>query len=372
MDNSNTLIKSNYDFLFIYEAINCNPNGDPDQENKPRMDYENDINLVTDVRLKRYIRDYFKIKGKDIFVDLEGDSKVSPSKKLESVLYNILSDEKSLENLLSENEEYLKYYKALINEFEGNIKKVITQLTKKKADLTQSDKKKSKTKKDNEDREENETDVDSSDLIKKRAEFNNYLLSQLIKQKFIDIRLFGSAFAIGGFNKSYTGPVQINWGYSLNKVSLIDSNSIVTIMNDEESTFGKDYRLYYSLIAFNGSINKNAAKFTNLTEQDLKDFRDAIWNCIPALATRSKFNQYPKLYLEIEYNNNFNNGYFGDLRNYIKVSPKDNLNFEKVRKFDDLNINFDNLTKILDANKGDNKAIKNIYVKKSDDISLSL
>ena len=58
----------NSDILFIYDAKLCNPNGDPDDENKPRMDYETRTNLVSDVRLKRYIRDYLESKGYEIFV----------------------------------------------------------------------------------------------------------------------------------------------------------------------------------------------------------------------------------------------------------------------------------------------------------------
>ena len=85
MENEAT-IAHNSDFLFLYEAIQCNPNGDIDQENKPRMDYDNQINLVTDVRIKRYIRDFLKTLGKDIFVDMEGENKVSPDTKLNAVL----------------------------------------------------------------------------------------------------------------------------------------------------------------------------------------------------------------------------------------------------------------------------------------------
>ncbi|KUK99827.1 MAG: CRISPR-associated protein, Csh2 family, partial [Methanomicrobiales archaeon 53_19] len=44
-------IKNNSDILFIYDARMSNPNGDPDDENKPRMDYNRNINLVSDVRL---------------------------------------------------------------------------------------------------------------------------------------------------------------------------------------------------------------------------------------------------------------------------------------------------------------------------------
>jgi CRISPR-associated protein Csh2 len=36
-------IKNNHEVLFIYDAKMCNPNGDPDDENKPRMDYERGI-----------------------------------------------------------------------------------------------------------------------------------------------------------------------------------------------------------------------------------------------------------------------------------------------------------------------------------------
>lgn len=63
------------EILFCYDITNANPNGDPLDENKPRIDEETKINIVTDVRLKRTIRDYlYEYKGyngengKDIFV----------------------------------------------------------------------------------------------------------------------------------------------------------------------------------------------------------------------------------------------------------------------------------------------------------------
>ncbi len=63
------------EILFLYDVQNANPNGDPSDENKPRIDEETGINIVTDVRLKRTIRDYLmKYKGyngengKDIFI----------------------------------------------------------------------------------------------------------------------------------------------------------------------------------------------------------------------------------------------------------------------------------------------------------------
>lgn len=69
------LIKNRSEILFLYETENANPNGDPLNENRPRFDNEDATVLVSDVRLKRTIRDYwYEYKGyngkdgKDIFV----------------------------------------------------------------------------------------------------------------------------------------------------------------------------------------------------------------------------------------------------------------------------------------------------------------
>lgn len=57
------------ELIFLYDIKDNNPNGDPLDSNKPRIDEETGINLVTDVRLKRTIRDYLhEYKNKEIFV----------------------------------------------------------------------------------------------------------------------------------------------------------------------------------------------------------------------------------------------------------------------------------------------------------------
>jgi CRISPR-associated protein Csh2 len=68
-------LKNRTELLFLYEIENANPNGDPLNENRPRFDTEDDTVIVSDVRLKRTIRDYwYEYKGyngkdgKDIFV----------------------------------------------------------------------------------------------------------------------------------------------------------------------------------------------------------------------------------------------------------------------------------------------------------------
>lgn len=52
-----------YDFLYVFEVKDANPNGDPDAGNLPRVDPETGHGLVTDVCLKRKIRNYVALKG---------------------------------------------------------------------------------------------------------------------------------------------------------------------------------------------------------------------------------------------------------------------------------------------------------------------
>lgn len=320
MEN-NTIIQENSDFLFIYDATLSNPNGDPDQENKPRMDYDTNTNLVTDTRVKRSIRDYLKASGNEIFVDMEGDTKVSPDSKLKAVINRILADENLIDIFFDESPHKESFLK-IISE-----KKVTDPIFKALQD-------------------------------KKNLELNSFILEQLVKQQFIDIRMFGSAFAIGGFSKAYTGPIQLNWGYSLHKVDLVESNTIVTTMNDDSSTFGKDYRVHYSMLAFNGTINKHVAKSTGLRVGDRTLFRQMIWESISAMPTRSKLNQYAKLYVEFVYNEGYSNGHFGDLRNLVATNPN-----EVIRKVEDVKIDLSKLIQTIKDNQGEGKAIKEVIFK---------
>ena len=51
-------IKNRYDFVVYFDVENGNPNGDPDAGNMPRIDPETSLGIVTDVCLKRKIRNY--------------------------------------------------------------------------------------------------------------------------------------------------------------------------------------------------------------------------------------------------------------------------------------------------------------------------
>lgn len=55
-------IKNRYDFVFLFDVKDGNPNGDPDQVNLPRADAEDQHGLVTDVCMKRKVRNYVQLK----------------------------------------------------------------------------------------------------------------------------------------------------------------------------------------------------------------------------------------------------------------------------------------------------------------------
>lgn len=290
------IYSKNSEILFLYDAKLTNPNGDPDDENKPRMDYEKEINLVSDVRLKRYIRDYLESLGHKIFVAKVDGETVDATERLK-----------------------------IFFEKEGR-------------EVT---------------------------LNKMTEEDVNFLLSKLI-----DIRLFGATITIKSKDKkresdkkgtslTFTGPVQFTWGYSLNKVELVTSNSITSTFagrdeggKGEYGTFGKDWRLYYSFIAFYGIISGYRAKYTKLTEEDVKILDKALLESIPQMTTtRSKIGQKPRLLLRIEYEKPY---FLGDLRNKVRIDKEEGL-----RDIADYELDLSALRDVLSQNKD---KIEKIYI----------
>ena len=68
-----TELKNRIDFVYVFDVQDGNPNGDPDAGNLPRVDAETGMGLVTDVCLKRKVRNYVQVAknledGYDIFV----------------------------------------------------------------------------------------------------------------------------------------------------------------------------------------------------------------------------------------------------------------------------------------------------------------
>jgi CRISPR-associated protein Csh2 len=139
----------------------------------------------------------------------------------------------------------------------------------------------------------------------------------------------------------------MNWGYSLHPVELLKSNTITTIMNDDSSTFGKQYKLHYGLIGHYGTVNKYSAIKTGMTEEDLKVFRKALVQGMMNNQTNSKQGQTPLMYLELIYKPDFD-GYVGDLRRFLKCIYN---NEKPIRKLDDIKIDFISLTQAISEMK---------------------
>ena len=246
------------EIIFIYDISDGNPNGDPLDENKPRIDEETGINLITDVRLKRTIRDYLnQSKGMEIFVreiahDDEGriqDAKMRAS--------NFGNDDK---RILGECID--------IRLFGG-----VIPIKKSKKDKGE----KLKEDKDAEGREDK-----------------------------------------GAI--TYTGPVQFKMGRSLHKVIIKHMRGTGAFASDPKSThktFREEDFLPYSLIQFYGIINENAAKRTGLTEGDVQLLLDGIWNGTKGLITRTKVGQVPRFLLKVNYSRE--NYHIGDLDKMMKL-----------------------------------------------------
>lgn len=258
----------NSEILYLYDAKFTNPNGDPDEENRPRMDYEREINLVSDLRLKRYIRDFMLQEGMDIFVTRVDDLPVTADQRIKKL-------DNSSEDWILEN--------------------------------------------------------------------------------WPDVRMFGATMTVKKDARTYIGPVQFNWGYSLNKVELLEASITSHFSSkegDTQGTIGKDYRVKYSLIAFSGIISGKRAVKTKLKEEDVVFLDRAMKYAIPSLATRSKIGQYPRLYLRVEYNND--KTVLGDFRDYIELKEKNpsirdvsECSIEIKRLLDLLKSNIDKINKIV-------------------------
>lgn len=309
---------NNSDILFIYDAKMCNPNGDPDDENKPRMDYDTETNLVSDVRLKRYIRDYLENKDKLIFVSEVNGKTVDVTQRLAYwVSDKILEDSNEKEDRKKKATEI----KKALGEGKTPDASKITEL------------------------------INSKDLL----------------EAFIDVRLFGATMPIKGERGesfTFTGPVQFNWGYSLNKVNMVESSTISSTFAgrtqagqvDQFSTFGKDYRVYYSLIAFHGIISSRRAEHTNLSTIDINLLEEALIKAIPLQVTRSKIGQYPRLFVRVEYVDS--DTFIGDLRGYVKSEPL-NVSENKIRDVSEIKLDMGSLNTELGNHK--NKIAKIHY-----------
>lgn len=286
-------LKDRSEILFLYDVKDANPNGDPVDENKPRIDEEIGVNIVTDVRLKRTIRDYLHdFKNCEILIrEIEYGTGIQDAKlRAEDFLYR--------KNESGEKERINK----------ANI------------------------------------------LLKEMAE----IIKNNILAECIDVRLFGVTLPISKGAKeessvTFTGPVQFKLGRSLHKVDLTfikGTGAFASEAGAQQKTFREEYILPYSLIVFYGIVNENAAKHQgiSLTVRDIDLMLEAIWHGTKNLISRSKFGQMPRLLLQVIYKEG-QNYHVGELDKlvYIKSEKPD----EAIRDIEEVKIDLTKLTATL-------------------------
>ena len=224
-------IKNRYEFVILFDVENGNPNGDPDAGNMPRIDSESGLGLVTDVCIKRKIRNYVETvkedeKGYKIYIK-------------ENVPLN-RSDRDACKNLGIE---------------ETDDKKVTEALKK----LKKSD-----------------PEVD--------CKLRDYMC-----ENFFDIRTFGAVmttFTKASLNCGQVrGPVQIGFARSIDPIisqELTITRVAITTEKDAENKtteMGRKWIVPYALYGAEGYISANLArKVTGFSEEDLELLWSAIIN----------------------------------------------------------------------------------------------
>jgi CRISPR-associated protein Csd2 len=234
-------VSKRYDFLYLFDVKDGNPNGDPDFDNTPRFDPETFQGLVSDVCLKRKIRDYvFTLKSQNGKPEVGYDIYVLQGHSLES-----------RQKMPYENLEILK----------GKAK---------------------------------DKETDSKDIEIARS---------WMCQNFFDVRAFGAVMSTTKFRCGQVrGPVQITFGRSFHRI-LSSEHPITrvayTTEEKKQSTsanteFGHKHTVAYGLYCAYGFVNPNLSKLnsernsgTGFNHIDLDILWKALVNMLGAMDATS-------------------------------------------------------------------------------------
>lgn len=289
-------IENRYEILFLYEAKDCNPNGDPLDENRPRTDPETGEATITDVRIKRTIRDFF------------------------------LATEPNVEARVTAGTEIL-----------------IRDTLKPDGFLSQG-----------KDRAENFID----DAVKgKKGTQKLNILQSVIMKSCIDARLFGCAIPMGKNEPSLkvTGPVQfMPFNRSLHRVSpqmIQQTAAFAGSAGANQKSFAERWILPYAMIGAYGVANEFAAKTTGMTQDDLQKLLQGLWQGTADLNTHSKIGHDPMLLVVVE---NKSGHQIGALQHRIKMMDQA-VEDTAIRNVEQFYVDF---SALFDAIQESNKVIR--------------
>ena len=217
-----------YDFVLLFDVKDGNPNGDPDAGNLPRLDAESGNGLVTDVSLKRKVRNFVSI---------------------------VKEDKPPFDIYIKEKGVLERTHRAAYEAIGAS-----DELT----ETGKDEKKKAKRK-------------GSEDSVRKARDW--------ICHNFFDVRAFGAVMSTGVHCGQVRGPVQLTFARSIDPV--IASEHSITRMavateaeaekqEGDNRTMGRKHTVPYGLYRCHGFVSAFLAKQTGFGEEDLKLLWDAL------------------------------------------------------------------------------------------------
>lgn len=294
-------VNRRHDFVLLFDVTDGNPNGDPDAGNLPRVDPETMQGLVTDVCLKRKVRNYIECISGDltdealkeclkIYVEHHGILNAQHKRAYTALKINFAEpvssviDDRNLMTLFTsedvvlpdgftvqEDEEddtrFALHYNGELSkdDLKDAIKNIEDTLGKKAAkfveDLAKTVKKAAKPKRE--------------DIKKLRGWMCN---------NFFDIRMFGAVMTTGVNCGQVRGPLQFTFARSIDKIVPLDlSITRVAITREEdekkkETEMGRKALLPYGLYKGYGFFTPSFAKDTGVSKKDLELFWTALQN----------------------------------------------------------------------------------------------
>ena len=219
-------IKNRYDFVFFFDVKNGNPNGDPDAGNMPRIDPDTSRGIVSDVCLKRKIRNY---------VDLVKGEEIDDPDVAEGELgYKIYVQEAAVLN--DRNRKAYVHY-----------------------DMKPASKKLPKAKED------------------------QLKVTKFMCDNFFDIRAFGAVMTTDVNCGQVRGPIQLCFAESVDPVLPLEmSITRMAVTNEKdaekEKTMGRKQYVPYGLYRAEGFISAALAEKTGFSQDDLDLFFEALMN----------------------------------------------------------------------------------------------
>jgi CRISPR-associated protein Csd2 len=269
-----------YDFIYLFDVIDANPNGDPDAGNLPRLDPETGQGLVTDVCLKRKIRNYVQTTKNDdkhqIFVQ----------------------QKRPLNPLIAEacNDKGLKDYK----------------------------------------KGEGKWDTENA---KKRPLAEIKTMQQWLCARYYDIRAFGGVLSTGPNAGQIRGPVQLAFSRSIDRI--VTAEHAITRLTDvdkEEGEMGRKFTVPYALYRFHGFINPFLAEQTGFSDEDRELLFTALENAFQfdQSAARPPGSMNPRGFLIFEHDSQLGKAPSHVLFESVSIAKEDGI--DAPRSFADYEV----------------------------------